>query len=720
MASQKKPARAPAAAKAPAKASGRAPDAKPRAGSGIEPADAPRGSGDELHQQAGGPRPQLTTNQGVVIADNQNSLTATPRGPTLLEDFILREKITHFDHERIPERIVHARGSAAHGYFELDKSLARYTRAKLFTEVGKRTPVFTRFSTVAGGAGSVDTPRDVRGFAVKFYTEEGNFDLVGNNIPVFFIQDAMKFPDVVHAVKMEPDRAFPQAASAHDTFWDFISLTPESMHMIMWAMSDRTIPRSLRTIEGFGIHSFRFLDEKGQSTFVKFHWRPKLGLQSTVWDEAMKLQAADNDFHRRDLFESIQAGDFPEWELGVQLFTEEEADAFPFDHLDPTKIVPEALAPVQIIGRMVLDRWPDNFFAETEQVAYCPANIVPGIDFSNDPLLQGRLFSYLDTQLSRLGGPNFHQIPVNQPRCPFANHQRDGHMQMQVPKGRVNYEPSSLQEDSPRADLRAGFRSHATQPDDGAKGRVRPESFADHYSQARMFFTSLEAPEQAHLASALVFELSKVETAKVRERMVGHLVHIDAALAQRVADGLGMDGVPPAPPAAVPPAQMPPAPEVRIIGRMRETLEGRCVGILIDDGSDAAALAALRKAAESAGATVKIVAPKLGGAVLSNGKKQPADGQLAGTPSVVFDAVAVLLGEAAGKKLAKESAAVDFVAFAWAHLKAIAHDAGAAPLLKAGNVGKDAGIVDAADTKGFIAAARTRQWAREPKVRTMA
>ncbi len=716
MASPKKPDRAPAATKAAAKP----PGSRPRPGSGVDAADAPRGNGDELHQQAGGPRPQLTTNQGVVIADNQNSLTATPRGPTLLEDFILREKITHFDHERIPERIVHARGSAAHGYFELDKSLARYTRAKLFTEVGKRTPVFTRFSTVAGGAGSVDTPRDVRGFAVKFYTEEGNFDLVGNNIPVFFIQDAMKFPDVVHAVKMEPDRAFPQAASAHDTFWDFISLTPESMHMIMWAMSDRTIPRSLRTIEGFGIHSFRFLDEKGRSTFVKFHWRPKLGLQSTVWDEAMKLQAADNDFHRRDLFESIQAGNFPEWELGVQLFTEEQADAFPFDHLDPTKIIPESLVPVQIVGRMVLDRWPDNFFAETEQVAYCPANIVPGIDFSNDPLLQGRLFSYLDTQLSRLGGPNFHQLPINQPRCPFANHQRDGHMQMQVPKGRVNYEPSSLQDDSPRADLRAGFRSHATRPDDGAKGRVRPESFADHYSQARMFFTSLEAPEQAHLASALVFELSKVETAKVRERMVGHLVHIDAVLAQRVADGLGMDGVPPAPPAAVPPAQMPPAPEVRIIGRMRETLEGRCVGILIDDGSDAAALAALRKAAESAGATVKIVAPKLGGAVLSNGKKQPADGQLAGTPSVVFDAVAVLLGEAAGKKLAKESAAVDFVAFAWAHLKAIAHDAGAAPLLKAGNVGKDAGIVDAADTKGFIAAARTRQWAREPKVRTLA
>src|SRR5690606_19975499 len=396
-----------------------------------------------------------------------------------------------------------ARGSAAHGFFELTRSLAQYTRAKLFTEVGKRTPVFTRFSTVAGSKGSVDTPRDARGFAVKFYTDEGNYDLVGNNIPVFFIQDAMKFPDLVHAVKPEPDRGFPQATAAHDTFWDFISLTPESMHMIMWAMSDRTIPRSLRMVEGFGVHSFRLLTEDGTSTFVKFHWRPKLGVQSTVWDEAAKLQGADNDYHRRDLFESIQAGNYPEWELGVQLFTGEEADAFDFDHLDPTKIVPEALVPLRMIGRMVLDRWPDNFFAETEQVAFCPANIIPGIDFSNDPLLQGRLFSYLDTQLIRLGGPNFHQIPVNQPRCPFANHQRDGHMQTQIPRGRVNYEPSSLQEDSPRADAQAGFHSHASRADDGARGRVRAESFADHYSQARMFFRSLEVPEQAHLASAL-------------------------------------------------------------------------------------------------------------------------------------------------------------------------------------------------------------------------
>lgn len=409
-----------------------------------------RGSGDELHQQAGGSHPAMTTDQGIPVADNQNSLRQGPRGPTLLEDFILREKITHFDHERIPERIVHARGSAAHGYFELTRSLKAHTRARILTEVGVKTPVFTRFSTVAGGAGSVDTPRDVRGFAVKFYTREGNWDLVGNNIPVFFIQDAMKFPDLVHAVKMEPDRAFPQAASAHDTFWDFISLMPESMHMIMWAMSDRAIPRSLRMIEGFGVHSFRLLNEAGESTFVKFHWRPKLGIQSTVWDEALKLQSADNDFHRRDLFEAIQRGDFPEWELAVQLFTEEDADAFPFDHLDPTKIIPESLVPLQVIGRMVLDRWPDNFFAETEQVAFCPANVPPGIDFSNDPLLQGRLFSYLDTQLLRLGGPNFHQIPVNAPKCPFANHQRDGHMQMQVPKGRVAYDPSSLQEDTPR------------------------------------------------------------------------------------------------------------------------------------------------------------------------------------------------------------------------------------------------------------------------------
>jgi catalase len=577
---------------------------------------------------------------------------------------------------------------------------------------------------VAGSRGSADTVRDVRGFAVKFYTREGNYDLVGNNIPVFFIQDAMKFPDLVHAVKMEPDRGFPQAASAHDTFWDFISLTPEAMHVILWAMSDRAIPRSLRMIEAFGIHSFRLLDAKGRSTFAKFHWRPKLGLQSLVWDEAVKLAGADPDFHRRDLFESIQAGAFPEWEFAVQLFTEEQADAFPFDHLDSTKLIPEELVPLQVIGRMVLDRWPDNFFAETEQVAFCPANIVPGIDFSNDPLLQGRLFSYLDTQLIRLGGPNFHQLPINAPKCPFANQQRDGHMQMDIPKGRVNYEPSTLDPTSARA-TPAGFRSFAEpalsrQADDAAKGRIRFETFADHYSQARQFFRSQTAPEQAHIASALVFELSKVETPHVREAVVGHLRNIDADLAKRVADGLGLDKLPPAPKPAADVLDLPPSPALQIIGKMKPTLEGRVVGILIDDGSDAATLKALRKAVESAGARVKLVAPKVGGATLSDRKKVAADGQLAGTPSLVFDAVALVLSADAGKRLATEAAAVDFVRDAFGHLKAIAADAGAQAVLKAGGIGKDAGVVDAGDGKAFVKAAMTRQWAREPKLRTLA
>jgi catalase len=678
-----------------------------------------RGHGDELQQMAGSEHPSLTTNQGLPISDNQNSLKATPRGPALLEDFILREKITHFDHERIPERIVHARGSAAHGHFTLTKSLARYTTAKILTEVGVQTPLFARFSTVAGGAGSVDTPRDVRGFAVKFYTREGNWDLVGNNIPVFFIQDAIKFPDLIHAVKMEPDRGFPQAGSAHDTFWDFISLTPEAMHMVMWAMSDRAIPRSLRMMEGFGIHSFRLLNEKGDSTFVKFHWRPKLGLQSTVWDEALKLQGADNDFHRRDLFEAIQSGAFPEWELAVQLFTQVQADSFPFDHLDSTKLIPEELVPLTVIGKMVLDRWPDNFFAETEQVAFCPSHVVPGIDFSNDPLLQGRLFSYLDTQLSRLGSPNFHQIPINAPKCPFANQQRDGHMQMEVPKGRVAYEPSSLDATSARATPK-GFHSFAEQADDGVKGRIRAESFADHYSQARQFYRSQTRHEQAHIASALVFEQSKVETAHVREAIVGHLRHIDEDLAQRVANGLGMARLPPAPPAAVTAKDMPNSPALQIIGKMKDTLQGRAVGILIHDGSDAAAIKALRKAAEAAGASVKLVAPRLGNIKLSDGKAVAADGQLLGTPSVLFDAVAIVLSDDAGKALAKDGAAVDFARFAFGHLKAIAADAGAQAVLKAAAVGKDRGVLGVDDPKAFIQAAKTRQWDREGKLRMLA
>jgi catalase len=572
-------------------------------------------AGGELHQIAGGQHLALTTNQGVELSDNQNSLKANPRGPVLLEDFILREKITHFDHERIPERIVHARATGVHGYFELTSSLKKYTIARILTEVGEKTPVFTRLSTVAGGAGSGDTPRDVRGFAVKFYTKEGNWDLVGNDIPVFFIQDAIKFPDLIHAVKMEPDRGFPQSATAHDTFWDFISLTPESMHMVMWIMSDRTLPRSLRMIEGFGIHSFRLINDASESTFVKFHWRPKLGLQSTIWDETVKISGADQDFHRRDMFEAVAAGDFPEWEFAVQLFTQEEADGFPFDHLDATKLIPEELVPLKVIGRMVLDRWPNNFFAETEQVAYCPSHIVPGIDFSNDPLLQGRLFSHQDTQLSRLGSPNFHQIPVNAPKCPFSNQQRDGHMQMEQPEGRVSYEPNSLSKNSPRETPIQGFHSAATS-EAGERSRIRPESFADHYSQARQFYLSQTVYEQAHIASALVFELSKVEHLHVREAMVGHLRHIEEDLAQRVADGLALEAMPAAPKSAAPVQKMKPSPALQIIGKMKDTLQGRAIGILIADGSDGALVKKIKKAAIEAGAAVKIVAPKVGGAKL--------------------------------------------------------------------------------------------------------
>ena len=675
--------------------------------------------GGELHQIAGGAHPPLTTNQGLALSDNQNSLRANPRGPTLLEDFILREKITHFDHERIPERIVHARATGVHGFFELTASLKQYTTARILTEVGEKTPVFTRISTVAGGAGSVDTPRDVRGFAVKFYTKEGNWDLVGNNIPVFFIQDAIKFPDLIHAVKMEPDRGFPQSATAHDTFWDYMSLTPEAMHMVMWIMSDRTLPRSLRMIEGFGVHSFRLIDDAGKSTFVKFHWRPKLGLQSTIWDETVKICGADQDFHRRDMFEAIAAGNFPEWEFAVQLFTQEQADGFPFDHLDATKLIPEELVPLKVIGRMVLDRWPDNFFAETEQVAFCPSHVVPGIDFSNDPLLQGRLFSYLDTQLSRLGSPNFHQIPVNAPKCPFANHQRDGHMQMAQPAGRVAYEPSSLSENSPRETPAKGFHSAAV-TEIGDKGRIRAESFVDHYSQARQFYLSQSVYEQAHIASALVFELSKVEHPHIREAMVGHLLHIEKDLARRVAAGLGLDTMPDAPVAAAPVKKVPSSPAMQIIGKMKDTLMGRAIAILIADGSEGAAITKIKKAATNAGASVKIVAPKVGGAKLADGSMLAADGQLAGTPSVLFDAVAVILSEKGAKALSSEGAAIDFVRDAFGHLKAIAVDKGGRALLTMANVGQDAGVVDANDKDAFIAAAKTRQWEREKSIRTLA
>ncbi|PRC91073.1 catalase [Solimicrobium silvestre] len=677
------------------------------------------GRGDELHQSIVSDYPALTTNQGVIIADNQNSLRATAHGPTLLEDFILREKITHFDHERIPERIVHARGTGVHGFFELTESLSQYTTAKVLTEVGEKTPLFARFSTVAGGAGSADTPRDVRGFAVKFYTKQGNWDLVGNNIPVFFIQDALKFPDLIHAVKMEPDRGFPQAATGHDTFWDYISLTPEAMHMVMWIMSDRTLPRSLRMMEGFGIHSFRLINAEYESTFVKFHWRPKLGLQSTLWDEAVKISGADADFHRRDMFEAISNGNFPEWELAVQLFTQKQADSFPFDHLDATKLIPEEMIPLQVIGRMVLNRWPDNFFAETEQVAFCPSHIVPGIDFSNDPLLQGRLFSYLDTQLSRLGSANFNQIPINAPKCPFANQQRDGHMQMTQPVGRVAYEPNTLATDSPREKIAGGFRS-AIVVDSGEKSRIRPESFADHYSQARQFYRSQTEYEQAHIASALVFELSKLEHPHIRESIVAHLRNIDEQLAGRVGHGLGMKQLPEAALKAVAIQDMMLSPSLQIIGKMKATLEGRVVGVLIMRGSDSTHINAIRHAIITAGAAIKFISPIIGEVELSDGSLQVIDGQLAGTPSVIYDAIAVILTEISVSTLCKEATALEFVRDAFCHLKAICVDEGGNTLLQKAGIEKTSGVIGITALGDFIEAAATRQWEREASIRTLA
>ncbi len=675
------------------------------------------GNGGETHQQGGG----LTTNFGVPISDNQNSLKAGGRGPTLLEDFVLREKIFHFDHERIPERIVHARGTAAHGFFECTRAIPELTKAAPFQARGKRTPLFARFSTVAGGAGSVDTPRDVRGFAVKFYTEEGNWDLVGNNIPVFFIQDAIKFPDLIHSVKMEADRGYPQAASAHDTFWDFIGLMPESTHMIMWAMSDRTLPRSLRMMQGFGVNTFRLISAGGQDRFVKFHWRPKLGTQSTCWDEAVKIAGADPDYHRRDLFESIDAGNFPEWELGLQVFDEEFADAQPYDVLDATKLIPEESLPLMIVGRMVLDRNVDNFFAETEQSAFLPSNVPPGIDFSNDPLLQGRLFSYLDTQKSRLGTTNFHQIPINAPKCPFANMQRDGMMQTVVPTGRANYEPNSLGEfgenGGPRESA-AGFRSiskNDERNDPGQKLRIRSETFADHYSQARLFFRSQTAIEQAHIASALVFELSKVTIRAIRERILGNLRNVDESLAGRVAAGLGTS-LPSANPAAAKTIDMPASDALSIVKAGDPPMTGRKIAILFAEGSDKARIDAVAVAVTKRGGTPFLVAPKVGGIKVKGGT-MTADGQLAGSPSVLFDAVALVLSEDGAAKLANDSAAVGFVMDAYSHVKTIGCDSGAQALLDKAGVVHDAGVVSLTD---FAGVAPKRHWDREPKVRDLA
>jgi catalase len=684
---------------------------------------APVGQGGEVHQQAESIETQLTTNQGVPISDNQNSLKAGPRGPVLLQDFILREKIMHFDHERIPERVVHARGSAAHGFFECLDDCSDVTRADFLSEPGKRTPVFTRFSTVAGNKGSADLARDVRGFAVKFYTQEGNFDLVGNNIPVFFIQDAIKFPDLIHAAKQDPDREFPQAQTAHDTFWDYISLTPESMHMIMWIMSDRTIPRSYRMMEGFGVHTFRLVDANGASTFVKFHWRPKLGLQSVIWDEAIKINGADPDFHRRDLWEAIEAGDFPEWEFCLQTFTQEQAESFEFDVLDATKLIPEEAVPLRVVGRMVLDRNPTNFFAETEQVAYCTSHVVPGIDFTNDPLLQGRLFSYQDTQLKRLGSPNFHQIPINQPQCPFHNLQRDGHMQMGVPKGQVNYEPSSLGVDIARESADTGYRTFPN-PEAGDQLRVRPETFADHYTQARMFFASQTEPEQNHIVSALVFELSKCIVPRVRTAVLSRLVNVDETLALRVAAALGVrEAITPAP-APIAAADMAPSPALSILAKAKPSLEGRKVGCLVTDGSDGELVEDLRAALLAAGAKLQVIAPQVGGVITAQGDLLEADHKVEGAPSVLFDAVVLAPSLEGGAKLALQAEAVNFLRDAYGHLKVIAYTPAVAPMLvKAGIDAKpdnDPGLVslELSSVEDFLErAANGRVWAREPWVR---
>jgi catalase len=675
------------------------------------------GSGGETHQ--GGGEGTLTTNQGTPIADNQNSLKGGVRGPTLLEDFILREKITHFDHERIPERIVHARGYAAHGFFQPYPAAAKLSRAAFLQDPSEKTPVFVRFSTVAGSEGSADLARDVRGFATKFYTREGNFDLVGNNIPVFFVQDAMKFPDLVHSVKPEPDRHFPQAASAHDTFWDFVSLMPESTHMLMWVMSDRAIPRSFRMMEGFGVHTFKLVDAQGGFKFVKFHWRPMLGSFSVVWDEALKINGADPDFHRRDLWDAIQGGDFPEYELSVQVIDEKTADGLDFDILDATKIVPEEIVPLTPIGKMTLDRMPDNFFAETEQVAFCPSHLVPGIDFSDDPLLQGRLFSYLDTQLKRLGSPNFHEIPINRPKCPFASFQRDGHMRMAVAKGRVSYEPNSLSPTGPREDAKGGF---ATVPrsDHGEKRRQRPESFADHFSQARLFWRSMTEPEQRHIVGAFAFELGKVETIGIRRRMLGNLTHVATDLADRVAAALGMEGQASTTQPAVPARDLPPSPALSLLARAPKTLKGRKLGVLVSDDADDAVLAAITAAAAAEGARVQVVAPRVGGVRTKGGKELPADHALAGAPSVLFDAVLLVVSDAGAQELLGEAAAVDWVRNAFGHLKVIGHVLSAKPLLDAAQVAPDVGVVaiDGAALGPFVAAAREhRVWGREPNVR---
>lgn len=643
----------------------------------------------------------LTTDQGVRINDDNNSLKAGERGPSLLEDFILREKITHFDHERIPERIVHARGSGAHGFFEVTNPIPEFTKAGFLQEVGLKTPVFARFSTVAGSRGSTDLARDARGFAVKFYTQEGIYDLVANNIPVFFIQDASKFPDLVHAVKPEPHNEMPQAGSAHDTFWDFISLMPESMHMIMWVMSDRAIPRSYRMMEGFGVHTFRLINEAEKSCFVKFHWKPKLGTHAVAWDEAQKISGKNSDFHREDLWEAIETGNFPEWELGVQIIPAEEEHKYEFDLLDPTKIVPEELVPVTIVGRMVLNRNPDNFFAETEQIAFHPGHVVPGIDFSNDPLLQGRLFSYTDTQLSRLGSPNFHEIPINRSIAPVHNNQRDGHMRQEINMGRVSYHPNSLGGGCPyQAKISEGGFSSFNERVDAHKVRERSESFADHFGQAKLFFNSQTPTEKSHIVKALRFELGKVETTAIRIRMLGLLSQVDTQLAEKVAIGLGAT----LPTILETPLNKGVSPENEITGQQESrtvessilssaalsmlknptnstTIASRKVAIICAHGVSEAAVMNMKNALLKEDAKGFIIAPHLGSVLTDAEGAITADFSFLTASSVLFDAVYIPHG-LGFSTLLKNDDVMEFLNDAYKHCKVIGADGEATELIK--------------------------------------
>ena len=632
----------------------------------------------------------LTTNHGLKINDNQNSLKAGERGGTLIEDFILREKIHHFDHERIPERIVHARGSAAHGVFELYQSIGQFTKAKLFNEVGVQTPVFVRFSTVAGSRGSTDLARDVRGFAVKFYTSEGNYDLVGNSMPVFFIQDAIKFPDLVHAVKPEPHNEMPQAASAHDTFWDFISLMPESMHMIMWTMSDRALPRSLRMMEGFGVHTFRFINENGDVHFVKFHWKPLLGVHSVAWDEAQKISGKNSDFHRQDLWEAIESGAFPEWELGVQIIPAADEHNFEFDLLDATKLIPEEIIPIQRIGKMTLNRNPDNFFAETEQVAFNPGHLIPGIDITNDPLLQGRLFSYTDTQLSRLGSHNFQELPINRPLSPVHNNQRDGHMRHTINTGRVSYEPNTLGGGCPfQATAKEGGFTSFPERIDSIKIRTRSKSFFDHFSQAKLFFNSQSDAEKNHLTDALCFELGKVKTIAIQERMVKMLTFIDKGLAMDVAVYLGINipteinPVNGSFPADANPDDYQPiiinsslhySAALSMENTIKDSIKTRKIAVLVADGVNELSVQTVKDMLEAKGAVVELVAPKLGSVISENDVVFSITKSFLTTASVLYDAVYVPGGINSVAALAAEPDAIHFLNEAFKHCKPIASD----------------------------------------------